>query len=188
MRRVSKPTLVIVALAVVAGAAIWFWPTMPANPAQSVSATTGTTEQAAPIQSSPVPKVDLDKLKAPRPDPEETKRNPFRFEGTRSAPTPGGQPGPSLVPAPSPGPIMPPPPTQPPMPVGPPPIPLKFIGTVEATRRGTKLAVLSDGRDVFYGGEGDVIDGRYRIVRIGVESIEMEYLDGRGRQTIRLTG
>lgn len=79
-------------------------------------------------------------------------------------------------------------PTQPTMPVGPPPIPLRFIGIVEASERGTKVAVLSDGRDVFYGREGDVIDGRYRIVRIGVESIELEYLDGRGRQTIRLTG
>jgi hypothetical protein len=39
-----------------------------------------------------------------------------------------------------------------------------------------------------YGKEGDVIDGRYRIVRIGVESIELTYLDGRGRQTIRLSG
>jgi hypothetical protein len=74
------------------------------------------------------------------------------------------------------------------MPVGPPPIPLRFIGIVEASARGTKVAVLSDGRDVFYGREGDAIDGRYRIVRIGVESIELEYLDGRGRQTIRLTG
>jgi hypothetical protein len=39
-----------------------------------------------------------------------------------------------------------------------------------------------------YGKEGDIIDGRYRIVRIGAESIELTYLDGRGRQTIRLSG
>ena len=28
---------------------------------------------------------------------------------------------------------------------------------------------------MFYGREGEIIDGRYRIVRIGVESIVMEY-------------
>ena len=39
-----------------------------------------------------------------------------------------------------------------------------------------------------HGKEGDIIDGRYRILKIGTESIEMAYLDGRGRQTIRLTG
>ena len=50
--------------------------------------------------------------------------------------------------------------------------------------------MLSDGRGpcAVHGKEGDIIEGRYRIVRIGDESIEMEYLDGRGRQTIRLTG
>ena len=50
------------------------------------------------------------------------------------------------------------------------------------------LAVLSDGRFVYYGREGDIIDGRYRVVRIGDESIELEYADGRGKQTIRLSG
>ena len=35
--------------------------------------------------------------------------------------------------------------------------------------------------------KADIIEGRYRILQIGVESIEMAYLDGRGRQTIRLS-
>ena len=49
--------------------------------------------------------------------------------------------------------------------------------------------MLSDGRNPpFQGEEGDIIEGRYRILKIGVESIELAYLDGRGRQTIRLTG
>ena len=73
-------------------------------------------------------------------------------------------------------------------PAGPPPIPLRFIGTVDELARHLKLAVLSDGRNVFYGREGDIIEGRYRILRIGVESIEMAHVDGRGQQTIRLTG
>jgi len=40
---------------------------------------------------------------------------------------------------------------------------------------------------VFYGREGEVIEGRYKILRIGVESVEMSYVDGRGRQRIPLT-
>ena len=75
-----------------------------------------------------------------------------------------------------------------PAPSGPPPIPLRFIGTVDEVARHLKLAVLTDGRNVFYGREGDIIEGRYRIVRIGVESIEMMHVDGRGQQTIRLSG
>jgi hypothetical protein len=66
---------------------------------------------------------------------------------------------------------------------------LKFIGIVEKAD-GTRLAVLSggDGGTPLYGKEGDIIDGRYRILAIGVESVEMAYADGRGRQTIKLSG
>ena len=64
---------------------------------------------------------------------------------------------------------------------------MKFIGVIQLPT-GKRLASLSDGKGVLMGGEGDVIDGRFRIVKIGVESIVMEYLDGRGRQTIPLRG
>jgi hypothetical protein len=89
-------------------------------------------------------------------------------------------------------PVFAPAPAEPAAPAGPPPpppIPLKFIGVLEKGE-GLKWAVLSlgDGRAPLHGKEGDIIDGRYRIVKIGTESIEMVHLDGRGRQTIRLTG
>jgi hypothetical protein len=65
---------------------------------------------------------------------------------------------------------------------------LKFIGIIESPQAG-RVAALSDGRRVFQGRVGDIIEGRYRIVRIGVESIVMEYADGSGtQQTIRLSG
>ena len=77
------------------------------------------------------------------------------------------------------------------MPAGPPPAPpiaLKLIGVLERAS-GVKWAVLSDGKSApMYGKDGDIIDGKYPIVKIGTESIEMSYADGRGRQVIRLTG
>jgi hypothetical protein len=76
-------------------------------------------------------------------------------------------------------------PAAPPVPAGPPPIPLKFIGVVQRAN-GVRWAVLSDGKLTVYGREADIIDGQYRIVSIGTESIELSYADGRGRQTIRL--
>ena len=126
--------------------------------------------------------VRLDALTRARPELQAGNRNPFRF---RPAPAPAANPttaGPNMgAPTPA-GPVVPqgPPP--------PPPITLKFIGVVEQAPSKLKLAVLSDGRNVFYGKEGEVIEGRYRIERIGVESIEMVYVDGRGRQTLRLSG
>src|SRR5215211_626802 len=69
-----------------------------------------------------------------------------------------------------------------------PPIPLKFIGTLEKAGM-KKQAVFSDGRGMpLHGAEGDLILGQYRVVRIGVESVVMEYSDGRGRQTIPMRG
>ena len=76
-------------------------------------------------------------------------------------------------------------------PAGPPPLPpiaMRFIGLVEEQDHVRKIAILTDGRGIYQGREGDIIEGRYRIVRIGVESVELAYLDGRGRQTIRLSG
>ena len=68
------------------------------------------------------------------------------------------------------------------------PFRLKFIGILERAN-GVKWAVLTDGKSgTMFGKDGDIIDGRYVIVKIGTESIEMTYPDGRGRQVIRLTG
>lgn len=127
--------------------------------------------------------VALDRLNAPPPPPS-AERNPFRFE-------PKPLPEPVSVPHPGAGasgaggsrPEL----TAPAGPPAPPPIPLKFIGILDAPGAG-QIAALSDGRNVFNGREGDIIDGRYRIVHIGVESIVLEHVDGRGRQTIPLTG
>ena len=128
--------------------------------------------------------VELEALKMPRPDPVEGQRDPFRFR-PRSTPSPGPAPARGRSTG---GPAGPVGPTSPTAPTGLPPIALKFIGIVDAPTQGGKLAVLSDGRSVFYGHDGDVVDGRFKIVRIGVESLDIMYADGRGRQTIRLSG
>jgi hypothetical protein len=78
------------------------------------------------------------------------------------------------------------------MPTGPPPpppIPLKFIGIVNQGNKRVAVLTTTDGRSGPQSGvEGDIILGQYQILKIGNESIEMAYFDGRGRQTIRLTG
>lgn len=123
--------------------------------------------------------VKLEALEAERPKPAPTERDLFRFKPKPPPPQP--KPVPMTV---APPPVA----TGPPPPPPPPPIPFKFIGLVESGPA-KRIAVLSDGRgSPVYGREGDIIEGRYRILRIGAESIEMEHIDGRGRQTIRLSG
>ncbi|MCA1649676.1 MAG: hypothetical protein LC753_05135, partial [Acidobacteria bacterium] len=124
--------------------------------------------------------VRLEALKAERPGPDDEARNPFRFQPKPPPPAPPTVAPPKAL---TPAPVDVPPPGPPP----PPPITLKFIGIIEAPGVG-KLAALSDCRYTFRGREGEVIEGRYRLVKIGIESVTMEYLDGRGRTTIRLSG
>jgi hypothetical protein len=74
-----------------------------------------------------------------------------------------------------------------PPPPPPPQIPLKFIGVTEAPGVG-KIAALSDCKHTVQGREGEEIEGRYRIVKIGVESLVIEFLDGTGQTTLRMSG
>jgi hypothetical protein len=129
--------------------------------------------------------VRLQALKAPPPEPTPADRNPFRFYVKPPPPPPPLKP------------YVPPPPVPPAPRVGekgwvappPPPIPLKFIGTLD--KPGGKFAILmaSDGHGLpTWARAGDTVLGQYKLITIGVESVTMEYLDGRGRQVIPMRG
>jgi hypothetical protein len=179
-----------VALAVVL--AVQFWPHADA-PSATPARVSGAQGNAAAIRraraAAEVPHVidvRVERLEVPPPGVEDSGRNPFRFQPKAPPAPPRPTPRPDSV---GDGGDAPPRATAtPPGPPPPAPIALKFIGMVAGDGGLGKVAVLSDGKFVYYGREGDIIEGRYRVVKIGEESIQMEYLDGRGRQTIRLSG
>ncbi len=76
-------------------------------------------------------------------------------------------------------------PVVPPGPPPPPPIDLKFYGFATETG-GPKLIFLSHGEDVFVAGEGDVVDGRYKVIRIEATSVTIEDLSYNDQQTLTL--
>ncbi len=85
-----------------------------------------------------------------------------------------------VVPMPAPAPVQPsgPPP--------PPPIDLKFFGF--ASKPGEpKKVFLSQTGDVFIAGEGDIVDRRYRILRISPMAVEIEDVLNNNRQEIPLS-
>jgi hypothetical protein len=128
-----------------------------------------------------IPAVALASLDRAQPEPADTGRNPFNFEAAGPKGGPGQRPG---------GPAAPPPaavPAVPQAPPGPPPIQLKFIG-IAKQGQGRLYAVLRDDRGVYYGADGDVVEGRYRIIRVSADMVEVSYIDGRGRVTIPLSG
>jgi len=135
---------------------------------------------AGSAASDPVTDVKLELLQQEHGPLRGPDRNPFRFESRPVAPAPAPTRRVTQVELPPAGPLPPPPP---------PPIPLRFIGYMQPSGTAGRVAVLSDGRgNVIDGREGDIIEGRYRLLRVGNDSADLIYLDGRGRQTIRLSG
>ena len=77
-------------------------------------------------------------------------------------------------------------PPPPPPPPGPPPINLKFVGFASGTGATTKV-FLTQGDDIFVAAEGDIVNRRYKVMRINANSVEIEDVLGNNRQTIPLT-
>jgi hypothetical protein len=76
---------------------------------------------------------------------------------------------------------------QPPSVAAPPPIPLKFFGFASKPGEPKKI-FLSKGEDVFIAGEGEIVDRRYKVVRISATSVEIQDVVGSGPpQSIPLT-
>lgn len=190
-----RPVLLILLFLAVAGFAVSRMfsggptpATVPTTPAQRPG--------PGAARNGPVDPKDLDvrieSLNQKNAPPEDSTRNIFGF---RPPPPPPEPPPTTYKPPPKPADLAPTNPGPPP----PPPIPaigetVKFIGVVE-TARG-KVGAFSiwdkDARECrgvpMPGKEGDVIEGKYRIVRIQIESAVLEYLDGKGRATIPLNG
>ena len=192
----SRPRPLLLALlffAVVAFVASKMFSAGPPPPAVSSTPT----QRPGPAAKGPVNAEDLDvRLESLNQKPAplgEGRRNPFRFEAPPAPPAPEGvyKPPPTRPIDPStvnPGPPPPPP--------GPPRIgeTVKFIGVMETSTGKIGAfsiwdAQLRECRGVpSPGKEGDVLEGRYRVVRLGIESATLEYLDGRGRETLPLNG
>jgi len=191
METERRRQLLLAVLAVVLAVIVYYaWPgtSRQSTPSsnQRAAGTSGAVRDRTARGAAPQPTTDvhLEALEAERPKPGPTERNLFRF---REKPPPRqpdegrGTPGPDVP--------IPTVPTGPPQPPPLPPINLKFLGFVEQAAGKPKIAILSDGSGPpQYAKEGDVVLGRYRILKIGEESIEVAYADGRGRQTIRITG
>ena len=173
---ISRPIVYVAAAAALVALLVIARPAMDpaANPAQQSSNTAkGTT---GPLPDVPVVDLNLDRLRTAGRALGESERDPFRFRPKAPPPVQRVQ--------------APPPVFVPQAPVGPPPIPpipLRVYGT--GFIGGKWIAAFRDERgSVFNGKEGDILEGRYRVLRVGDGSVDLEYIDGRGRQTLRVTG
>lgn len=73
-----------------------------------------------------------------------------------------------------------------PPPPPPPPIPLKFYGFVTSKRDGSKRAFFMEGEEIYIAGEGDLMKKRYKVVKIGVNSVTVEDTQHKSQQALPL--
>lgn len=183
-----KKLIAAIALMVLAVLAVFYVLSHPGSPAAAAppAAVTSGPRRSAPRHAPNRPAAQADSL-----DPtlrlgllrssegvkyEGTGRNIFRAQAEEPLPKPVKSPLETKK--------APPQPTGPPPP---PPINLKFYGFASKPGEPTKRVFLSEGENIFIAGEGDVVDRRYKVVRIGQNSVEIEDLLNNNRQTIPLS-
>jgi len=68
----------------------------------------------------------------------------------------------------------------------PPPITMKYFGFANRQGDARKRAFFMDGEEIYVAAEGEVIKKRYKIVRVGINSVVVEDLDYKSQQTLPL--
>jgi len=68
------------------------------------------------------------------------------------------------------------------------PMNVRFLGAVEARKGVWVAALLTDRKELLTGKEGDIVGNRYRIVKIGIESIDLVDVTSGRQRRVRLGG
>ena len=184
--KLNRREMLLLALVAVA-AVIWLW-----QPFDRDSGAPAALSRARPeAPTGPVPRIDLARLEEPPSDVEIGRRDLFTYGALRR---PAEAADTAAPPAP---------PPRAPRPAtaatgssaggigsgsGLPPMKLRFIGSV-GNEAGVTVAVLvTERNEVLTGQSGDVIANRYRIAKIGIESIDLEDMGTGQSRRIPLKG
>jgi len=172
---------IVPGLAVVAAASVGWALLRDTGPAVAPSASAAEAPKGTGKREPELPRIDLARLDRPRPESGVGHRDLFDFAAP--PPTPPPPPMPSAPPVEE----TPPPvtvPTPPPLP----PLNIKYIGAFEG-KKGLKVAVLmTDRKEVLTGQVGEVVANRYRIVKIGLESVDVQDVGSEQVRRIPLKG
>ncbi len=134
----------------------------------AISATAG--RSAAAVED--LPRIDLARLATPPEESEAGKRDVFGF-GAERQPQMASH---AVAPPPPPTTLSQQPPPAETMPAAPavPPMNVKYIGSVE-NKTGLRVAILlTDRQEVLTGQAGEVVANRFRILKIGYESVDIQ--------------
>lgn len=153
--------MVLVAAAAVLAVALWLF--LRGGGSEPMVARTARDGGAAPGGS--VPRIGLERLEQDAGEVPVGERDIFGFGG----PPPTLEPPPTLAPVPT-LPMPDPLPTPTPLP----PLAVKYMGSVE-NGTGVKVALfVTDKKEVLAGQVGDMVMNRFRVMKIGFESVDVQ--------------
>lgn len=152
-------------LLVVLAAYVWLRPSP--RPVAQVSMASASTDRRGTVASvEDIPRIGLERANAPQEAVAAGHRDLFDFYVPPPPPTPKPTPPPPVVHTPPPAPT--------PTPV--PPLSMKYIATAEKEGGGRRAVFLTDRNEVLTGGEGDTVANRVKVVRINIESVDVQDL------------
>lgn len=178
MNRDARNRAILLVLLLVV-AALWYrvWQQQPTAGASQVAEAAGDGGQGLASPVGTAPSLNLEALSAERSSASPAQRNlfqygaPVRSRAEMAAPVVDVAPPPQTGVAPAPA---------------EPALNISLIGIVRPLDDSPRVAVLSDERGVYHGTEGTIIEGRYRIMRVDADSVELSTLDGTGRYVLRI--
>jgi hypothetical protein len=168
--RLKRREILLLTLVAVA-ALVWLWQPF----GQDGEATTVRTRARPEAPTAPVPRIALARIDEPPADVEIGRRDLFAFGAPQRGQVAERPPTPPPAPAPSGAPATTSRiPRASPERAGLPPMNLRFIGLV-GNEEGVQVAVLvTERNEVLTGRPGDLVANRYRIERIGIESVDLQ--------------
>ena len=157
------------------------WALMPSDAPGPAGPVRAAGDPRAGAATTALPVIDFARIANPPPAPGLGTRDLFDFAAPPPAPVPSPLPR-AVVEEPA-GPPAITVPTPPPLP----PVNIKYIGAVE--RKGVKVAMLmTDRNEVLTGQAGELVANRFRIVKIGLESVDIQEVGSEQVRRIPLKG
>lgn len=145
----------------------------------------GPQPRGAKPEQTVLPRIALERLERQADGSESApSRDIFQFGRAQAFAAPVQPSTAPRVPSSTPPDVAPPPPSS----IALAPFAVRYVGTVE--RQGLKVAVLlsEDKKEILTGREGDTVANRLRILRIGLESVEVQDLGSERVRRIPLRG
>jgi hypothetical protein len=177
IKLLSIPAVLLIVAAFVCLRFLWPW-------GRTTESTSARQQATTEEHEANLPRINLARLDVRGDESRTVSRDVFEYGRPPAPPIPEAPPEELAAPQPFVTPVLPMEAT--PLPL--PPLNVRFIGAVKTPRGEWFAALLTEGKELLTGKEGDVLASRFEIVKIGHESLDVREVASGSQRRIRLGG